>query len=772
MRLSSISTSPRRLWAKDTFVYSLRVFIALASIMLTCLALGQIASVITIFLGVIACALAETDDSWRGRLRALLVTLACFAVAAFSVKALFPYPWLFVAGVSASAFGLTMLGAISERYRAIASATLILAIYTTIGVEQGGAHVEVWREPALLLAGAGWYGLLSVLWCALFTHQPVQQKLARLFHLLGDYLELKASLFEPVHGADVEGRRLELAQLNGKVVAALNAAKESIFSRVGQGRPGRKTSRYLALYFIAQDVHERGSSSHYPYGDLADAFYHSDVMFRCQRLLSLQGRACKRLAYAILMRQPFELGGDTQQAREDLDASIEQLRHQENPAWQRLLGLLAALSGNLAGLDRRLARASNPDHLDEQQDSSLFDRSPQSLKDAFDRIKLQLTPNAPLFRHALRLSIALAVGYGMVHLIHPKQGYWIMLTTLFVCAPSYSATLTRMGERIGGTVLGLFLGWVMFRLFPGALEQSLLAVVAGVLFFATRTFRYMLATAAMTVLVVLCFNQVGNGYELFVPRLVDTLVGSLIAGIAVLAILPDWQARRLNQIAASAMGAHSRYLRAIMGQYDTGKRDDLGYRLARRDAHNADAALSVAMSNMLSEPGHFRRNADVGLRFLVASHTLLNYLSALGAHRKTLPDASGHELIARATSTVLAALDEIAARLADKTPLVVERPDDEALALALDGSPDDVGDAYRLVQTQLALLVRQLRPLRSLANRLLELARQSDGQGNGQEGEGQPGEAAQDTPPGLGQGQHGLGLHNSYRGPLRPATAT
>ncbi|OVZ61266.1 TIGR01666 family membrane protein [Pigmentiphaga sp. NML080357] len=719
MGFASLLNTLRRLWAHDTFVYSLRVFIALASVMGLCWGQGRMDLVIPAFLGVIACALAETDDNWRGRLLAQLVTLACFAVAAIAVKALFPYPWLFLAGMALSTFCLTMLGAIGERYRAMGYATLILAIYTTIGVEQsrGGGF---WREPALLMAGAAWYGALSVLWSALFAHQPVQQRLAGLYAVLGDYLVLKAALFEPVRGIDVEARRLELAQLNSKVVAALNAAKESIFSRLGRSRPGRKTARYLRLYFIAQDVHERASSSHYPYNDLADAFFHSDIMFRCQRLLSLQGHACRRLARAIRMRQPFDAGDETRQARADLDASLDYLRRQNRPEWARLLRSVGALSANLAELDRRLGSASNPDKLDEQQqDNSLFDRSPQSLGEAVDRVRLQLTPGAPVFRYAVRLTLAMAAGYGMLHLVHPEQGYWIVLTTLFVCAPSYGATRTRLVQRVLGTVLGLALGWVLFKLFSSLLVQALFAVAAGVVFFATRSSRYMVGTAAITVLVLLCFNQIGNGYDLFVPRLVDTLLGALIAGVAVLVVLPDWQGRRLNQVAANALAANSRYLREIMIQYEIGKRDDLAYRLARRNAHNADAAFSMAMSNMLAEPGHFRRDAETGLRFLTLSHTLLNYLSGLGAHREGLADHASDAEIARMTRGVIDALDGIAAGLANRTPLAASSAEEEALARALEQRPDDdADDGHRLVLTQLALIGGLLGPLRKVASRL------------------------------------------------------
>ncbi len=93
MPTPSIRHSLRRLWALEKFGYSLRVFIALAGSMALSWGLDRPTLVIPLFLGIIASALAETDDSWRGRLIALLVTLACFSIAAVSVQLLFPYRW-------------------------------------------------------------------------------------------------------------------------------------------------------------------------------------------------------------------------------------------------------------------------------------------------------------------------------------------------------------------------------------------------------------------------------------------------------------------------------------------------------------------------------------------------------------------------------------------------------------------------------------------------------------------------------------------------------
>ncbi|KIQ05274.1 MULTISPECIES: YccS family putative transporter [Pseudomonas] len=720
MSSPSLRHSLRRLWAMDKFSYSLRVFIALGGSLALCWYQGWMHSLIPLFLGVIASALAETDDSWQGRLTALLVTLGCFSAAAYTVEFLFPYPWLFVSALALSAFSLTMLGALGERFATLGSATLILAVYSMIGVEQRGGIAGLWLEPLLLVAGAAWYGVLSVLWHALFAHQPVQHSLARLFRELGLYLKLKAALFEPLRQLDVEARRLALAKQNGRVVAALNATKEIILHRVGNGRPGPKVSRYLKLYFLAQDIHERASSSHYPYNALAEAFFHSDVMFRCQRLLRLHGKACHALAQAIELRQPFEYGEQHGQALADLQASLEHLRIQSNPAWRHLLRSLGALAGNLGTLDRLLGSASNPDALAEEQDSSLLDREPQSLRDVWERIRLQLTPTSLLFRHALRLSIALAAGYGVLHWIHPTQGYWILLTTLFVCQPNYGATRMKLVQRIIGTVLGLLLGWALIDLFPAPLIQAFFAVAAGVVFFATRSSRYTVATAAITLLVLFCFNQVGDGYGLILPRLFDTLLGSLIAGLAVFLILPDWQGRRLNRVVANTLSCNSTYLRQIIRQYAEGKRDDLAYRLARRNAHNADAALSTTLGNMLMEPGHFRKEADIGFRFLVLSHTLLSYLSGLGAHRGEALLADEQSELLSSAGRIAESLDEIARGLNEQSPIAIQSDSEEQLAAALEQIPEELEDAQRLVQTQLSLIARQLAPLRTLAVHLLK----------------------------------------------------
>ena len=65
-------------------------------------------------------------------------------------------------------------------------------------------------------------------------------------------------------------------------------------------------------------------------------------------------------------------------------------------------------------------------------------------------------------------------------------------------------------------------------------------------------------------------------------------------------------------------------------------------------------------------------------------------------------------------------LDEIAQGLASKQPIAIQSDDEEALASELEQMPDEIDEGQRLVQTQLALICRQLGPLRTLAAHLIK----------------------------------------------------
>lgn len=93
------SAKLRLYWANKTINYSILILITLLGVVVPAWYYGQNTLITPLILGVIAAALAESDDSFTGRLKALTLTFICFAVAAFSIELLFDTPWLFAIGL-------------------------------------------------------------------------------------------------------------------------------------------------------------------------------------------------------------------------------------------------------------------------------------------------------------------------------------------------------------------------------------------------------------------------------------------------------------------------------------------------------------------------------------------------------------------------------------------------------------------------------------------------------------------------------------------------
>lgn len=666
-RFPTVPLTLREYWANHRINDSLRVLIALMGVALYASYAGRTDIVTPLVLGVIASALAEVDDHFWGRVRALGVTLVCFTVAAFSVELLYDTPWLFAIGLTVSSFGFIMLGAIGERYGTIAFASLLLAVYTMLGMEQGS---DMWLQPMMLLSGAVWYGLLSLIWIVIWPHRPVQHRLAAVFRQTATYMETKSNLFHPVTELVPQPTRIAAANRNAQVVAALNQAKASLLARARRGRLTKRHQALLQTYFIAQDIHERVSSSHYRYQDLAAQFFHSDILFRFEALLNAQASACRDVAQALSIGARYQHPKAGQQALLAIQQSMQYLLAEQTQDASRmaLLHQLDFLYKNLETVEEQLASLSNLAANDGTQESELADPDARSLGEMVYRIRRQMTLKSLRFRHAVRLSLSLLAGYGVIQGLSLEHGFWILMTIQFVCQTNYSATRNKLKERILGTVGGLLLGVPALYLFPDPSSQLALMVITGVLFFAFRTVQYTLATLFITLLVLMCFSQFGQGFAVILPRLGDTVIGCLIAVAAVRYVLPDWQAHRLRGIMTEALQANRDYLAHVIAQYRVGKRDNLAYRIARRHAHNADAELTTAISNMLVEPGRYRTNIEETFRFLCLNNAMLSYISALGAHRRRMDDEVNHQKMAQLHRDIHQSLNTLTERLRRELP--------------------------------------------------------------------------------------------------------
>ncbi|WP_111858356.1 YccS family putative transporter [Acinetobacter sp. CFCC 10889] len=693
-------------------MYNIRMIIAFAGTAFVPYFLDQQLMTIPLTLGVVAAGLSDIDDRFSVRIMNLIYTYIGFFVTAASVTLLFPYPIFFAFGLIISCICWILLGSLGRRYATISYGCLVISVYSMLGV-----HLfDTWyMQPSLLVIGAAWYGLISTISFLLFPVRQVQDKLSQCYSSLGDFLFAKSNLFDVDMTADsYQDSMINLSMENGKLIGIFNDMKTALLTRLKGDRGQRDTRRSLQYYFVAQDIHERADSAHIDYQKLAKIFEHSDILFRFQRILSLQGKACKDLSDSILNRNTYQHNVRFSHAFKNLRQSLDRLRSEQNYD-QIWINALFSLYQNLKSIDAQLQNVETERHIkydqSKQIENQLKDDDLKGWDDIFSRIKQHLTPESVLFRHAIRVSIVLFIGYVFVQITQIEYGYWVLLTALFVSQPNFNATKRRLRLRIIGTLAGIIVGYIIL-LYVQTLEgQLIILILSGVLFFDLRSKQYAQATAFITILALINFNLDGLGFEAALPRLIDTVIGCAFAWFGVTFIFPDWKFRHLPRTINRSLESQCQYLADVVNQYHHGRNNALNYRIVRRAAHNTDADVASLISTLATEPDFDPTQKTLAFEFLCLNHTFLSYIAALGAHREKIDDIEILNLLDQALDDIKGAL------LRDEMPDLTAHNMLQTIRLRLNQSDQDSAKALIILQ-QLSLMFSILKQLSTLKQSL------------------------------------------------------
>ncbi len=609
----------RIFWSNPDVLMASKATIAIALLAIPFVLAGKPSLAVTLALGALAGALSETDDHPKGRIKSLGLKVISFGISSLAVVLLRPYPVLLGLGLALSTIIFLLIGGLSERYRGVTFGALLVGIYTMLGTEISPAW---YWQPTLLSAGALFYGLLSL---SLLYYRPwrlLEEQLARGFLALSAYLEEKSNLFPSDEKLQGEVRN-RLALLNVQLVGSLDRCKEVLNSYGDALKDETPLKPYLQNFMLLQSLHERAASSHERYDLLSSDPANRELMEGIGQMLHQLARATKRFATSLLTgvpyRHPVALGW-TEKALND------QLEKYQTDA-----------SHPLALLIRNISRSnSSLQHFKEDQQGGPTPRLAKDTRTFRQRLKDQLSLNHPRFRHAIRLSLCFLIGFAISEGFGIVKGEWIILTSLFVCQPSYSETRRRLFQRVLGTLSGVISGVLIVQLLPTVPGQLLLMLLAAFAFFVWLRRKYSVSVVFITIFVLCAFNLISNkGVAIMVPRLIDTLIGSALAITTVRFLWPDWQHKRLPALIDEALAKNAAYFQAIINEYrqaSTG--DDLPYRIARRQAHRADNALVLAWQDMQVEPRKRQQFREQAFTLTYLNHALLSYLSAFGAHRE------------------------------------------------------------------------------------------------------------------------------------------
>lgn len=381
-------------------------------------------------------------------------------------------------------------------------------------------------------------------------------------------------------------------------------------------------------------MQERATSSHEQYDRLIDEVENCDVIEGVGHLMRQIAAAMRIYAKSLLVNEtyehPFSLTLTVKAVKNLLDEANE--NNETHPS------TLFLLMKNLTHLEQILREADKADKAEQDiEPSDLYFHYQEN-----EPLSTILKSEHPHFRFAVRLTLCLLLGYSIMHLFQIEKGAWILLTSLIVCQQTYGATRQRLFHRISGTLLGVFFGAALAHLLPTTTGQLLiyLGTIYALFFFLKKN--YVVAVIFVTIYVSAAYNLLsGEGVDVLIPRVIDTIIGGFLAYAVVRFMWPDWQYKQLPSLLLSAIEKNRRFFKSIYKKSTT----ESHYLEHRLSANKADNALASSWKDMRLEPKSKRYYQQKAFRLTDLNHVLLSYISAFGVHYRNPKDQLDDEQV-------------------------------------------------------------------------------------------------------------------------------
>ncbi|MDE2121238.1 MAG: FUSC family protein, partial [Betaproteobacteria bacterium] len=304
-------------------------------------------------------------------------------------------------------------------------------------------------------------------------------------------------------------------------------------------------------------------------------------------------------------------------ARDMLDALLANLRQAD-----RLIGQLHA------AYDTRRSPPDFPDLPDVRPFVSAWRYEPR-------QVLSHLRLGSPVFRHAVRLALALACSLLLAHLLfsHQTHDYWIALTIAVILRPNYGVTRQRIRDRMLGTVIGCLLVAGFLALQPDLawMLAALFLAMALARTFVTTHYRFTAMAGSVLALLLAHLLQESTHF-LVLQRLLDTAVGAALAwGFS--HVLPRWEYLDAPRQLRDLLEALRHYAEGVLAREPQPERQ---FRIARKHLFDTLAAITGLYGRMLEEPPSRRRAPRELAGLITHAYLLASHLASLRLLRAQL----------------------------------------------------------------------------------------------------------------------------------------
>ncbi len=258
------------------------------------------------------------------------------------------------------------------------------------------------------------------------------------------------------------------------------------------------------------------------------------------------------------------------------------------------------------------------------------------------KIGLQnFTFKSAIFKHSLRLSVTMMVGYLVGDVLEFQNPYWILLTIIVIMRPSYGLTKSRSKDRIIGTLLGAVIAAVLVLFIENPYVLGTLGIVSLIVAFSVIQKNYKVSATFVTLSVVFIYAILRPDILVVIQyRIFDTLIGAALSFIAILWLWPAWGFLEILTNIKKSVSANHNFFKHISTVYIDKNSVSTAYKVARKTAFLETSNLNAAFQRMAQEPKSKQKNIDAIYELVVLNHAMLSSLATLSTylqHHQTTP---------------------------------------------------------------------------------------------------------------------------------------
>ena len=258
--------------------------------------------------------------------------------------------------------------------------------------------------------------------------------------------------------------------------------------------------------------------------------------------------------------------------------------------------------------------------------------SPTELNPKLFADNLNLESN--IFRHSIRVAVAIFVSYILSRFLPVGHSYWILLTVLVILKPAYSLTRQRNFQRLAGTFIGAAAGGLILYLVKDSTVLMVILILSMTAAYSLMRLQYLLCVICMTtyLLIAFYFLKPVNFSVVVADRVIDTAVGSIIAFLITLIIPPKWEHEQIRSLLQETIKANIAYYRRISSAFTGKSGHEPLYKLYRKEVYVSLANLSDAFQRMLSEPRSKQKNSAPIYKMVLSNHLLASHVATLSSY--------------------------------------------------------------------------------------------------------------------------------------------